>query len=89
MSKPLKFALASERLLMSVIFRSSNTVSLLCQIAEMEGDNSLFIKAEAAIRESYGDTPDGSGDILYLWGYILFKQARYAEPVPNMRSYLR
>jgi len=51
------------------------------KLTEMEGDNSLFIKAEAAIRESYqtATLQTNQIDILYLWGYILFKQARYAE----------
>ena len=51
------------------------------KLMEMEGDNSLFIKAEAAIRESYqtATLQTDQIDILYLWGYILFKQARYAE----------
>ena len=51
------------------------------KLTEMEGDNSLFIKAEAAIRESYQTATLQTNQItiLYLWGSILFKQARYAE----------
>ena len=51
------------------------------KLAETEGDGSLYIKAEAAITESYqiAILQSDQVDILYLWGYILFKQGRYAE----------
>ena len=51
------------------------------QLAEMEGDVSFYIKAEAAAKESYETAIVGSDqtDALYLWGYILFKQERYEE----------
>ena len=51
------------------------------QLAEAEGDVSLYIKAEAAAKESYemAIIPSDQSDALYLWGYILFKQARYEE----------
>ena len=51
------------------------------KLAETEGDVSLYIKAEAAARESYETAilPSDQADALYLWGYILFKQERYAE----------
>ena len=51
------------------------------KLAETEGDVSLYIKAEAAIKESYQTAilQDDQMHILYLWGYILFKQTRYEE----------
>ena len=51
------------------------------KLAEMEGDVSLYTKAEAAIRGSYQIAifRYDQAHILYLWGYILFKQARYEE----------
>lgn len=51
------------------------------KLAEAEADVSLYIKAEEAINESYQSAILQSDqiDILYLWGYILFKQARYEE----------
>ena len=51
------------------------------KLAEAEGDVSLYIKAEAAVQESYQTAifPYDQAHILYLWGYILFKQARYEE----------
>lgn len=51
------------------------------QLAEVEGDISAYTKAETAIRESYqtATLQTNQADILYLWGYILFKQGRYAE----------
>ena len=51
------------------------------KLVETEGDVSLYIKAEAAARESYqaAVVPSDQVDALYLWGYILFKQARYEE----------
>ena len=49
--------------------------------SEAEEDVSLYIKAEAAVKESYQTAilESDQGHILYLWGYILFKQARYEE----------
>ena len=51
------------------------------KLAETEGDVSLYIKAEAAAKESYETAIVRSDktDTLYLWGYILFRQARYKE----------
>ncbi len=51
------------------------------KLAEMEADVSLYIKAEDAVKESYQTAilESDQADILYLWGYILFKQARYEE----------
>ena len=51
------------------------------KLAEAEGDVSLYVKAEAAVRESYQTAIVASdqADALYLWGYTLFKQARYEE----------
>ena len=51
------------------------------KLAEAEDDVSLYLKAEAAIRDSYqlAIFPYDQAHILYLWGYILFKQARYEE----------
>ena len=49
------------------------------KLAEAEGDVSLYVKAEAAAQESYQTAIVASdrADALYLWAYILFKQARY------------
>ena len=51
------------------------------KLAEAEKDTSLYIKAEVAVRESYQTAilSSDQADALYLWGYILFKQGRYAE----------
>ena len=51
------------------------------KLAEVEADVSLYIKAEAAARESYETAilPSDREKVLYLWAYILFKQGRYAE----------
>lgn len=51
------------------------------KVAETEADVSFYIKAEAAVKESYQTATLQSDrvDILYLWGYILFKQAKYVE----------
>ncbi len=51
------------------------------KLAEAERDVSLYVQAEAAARESYETARLSSdqADALYLWGYILFKQGRYAE----------
>ena len=51
------------------------------KLAEAEGDISLYVKAEAAARESYETAilPSDQADALYLWGYTLFKQERYEE----------
>ena len=51
------------------------------KLAEAEGDISLYIKAEAAARKSSETAvlPSDQVDVLYLWGYILFKQERYEE----------
>ncbi len=51
------------------------------KLAEVEGDVSFYIKAEASVKESY-ETAILASDrekALYLWAYILFKQGRYAE----------
>ena len=51
------------------------------KLAEAEEDVSLYIKATAAVKESYQTAilESDQGHILYLWGYILSKQARYEE----------
>ena len=51
------------------------------KLAEVEGDVSFYIKAETVVRESYERAidPFDLADARYLWGYILFKQARYEE----------
>ena len=51
------------------------------KLAEAEGDISLYIKAEAAAREGYQTAilQSDQADLIYLWGYILFKQGRYEE----------
>ena len=51
------------------------------KLAEAEGDVSLYIKAEAEAKSSYQAAiiRSDQADALYLWGYILYKQERYAE----------
>ena len=51
------------------------------KLAEVESDVSLYTKAEGAARESYQAAiiPSDRADALYLWSYILFKQARYEQ----------
>ena len=51
------------------------------KVAETEADVSFYIKAEDAVKESYQTAilQSDQAEILYLWGYILFKQARYEE----------
>lgn len=51
------------------------------RLAEAEDDDSLYIKAEEEARESYETAiiPSDQVNALYLWGYTLFKQARYEE----------
>ena len=51
------------------------------KVAETEADVSFYIKAESAVEESYQTAilETDQAEILYLWGYILFKQARYEE----------
>ena len=51
------------------------------RLAEVEGDASLYIRAEEVVKEGYRTATRRSDQmgVLYLWGYILFKQARYAE----------
>lgn len=51
------------------------------KLAEVEGDVSFYIKAEAMVKESYETAilPPDQAKVLYLWGYILFKQGRYEE----------
>ena len=51
------------------------------KLAEVEGDVSFYIEAETVVRESCEGAidPFDLADALYLWGYILFKQARYEE----------
>ena len=51
------------------------------KLAEVEADVSLYIQAEAAVKESYETAilPSDREKVLYLWAYILFKQGRYAE----------
>ena len=51
------------------------------KLAEAEENVPLYVKAEAAARESYETAihPSDQANILYLWGYILFQQGRYEE----------
>jgi tetratricopeptide (TPR) repeat protein len=51
------------------------------KLADAETDISLYIKAEEVIKESYQTAilESDQAEILYLWGYILFKQERYQE----------
>ena len=60
------------------------------QLAEVEGDVSLYSKAEAAATECYETAinPSNRADALYLWGYILFKQARYEEAGTKFKALL-
>ena len=62
-------------------FFSYHIAFCYAKLAEAEKDVSLYIKAEAAARESYETAilQFDQADALYLWGYILFKQGRYAE----------
>ena len=58
------------------------------KLAEANGDVSLYVKAEATVRESYESAifPNDQADVLYLWGYILFKQGRYAEALSKFKK---
>lgn len=58
------------------------------ELAEAEGDISLYTKAEAAIIESYqmAMLQSDQAPILYLWGHILFKQARYEEALTKFET---
>ena len=58
------------------------------KLAEVEGDAPFYTKAEAAIRESYQTAilSTHRAHILYLWGYILFKQERYEEASAKFKS---
>ena len=58
------------------------------KLAEVEGDVSLYVKAEAAARESYETAIllSDQADALYLWGYILFKQERYAKALSKFEE---
>ena len=60
------------------------------QLAEVEGDVSLYGKAEAAVTECYETAinPSNQANALYLWGYILFKQARYEEAGAKFKALL-
>lgn len=51
------------------------------KLAEVEADVSLYSKAEAAVRESYetATLESEQAAALHLWGYILFRQARYVQ----------
>ena len=51
------------------------------KLAEVEDDIFLYNKAEAAVKESYQTATHGSdrAAALHLWGYILFRQARYVQ----------
>ena len=70
------------------IFISCFIAFCYAKLAEAEGDAPLYIKAEAAIRESYQTAilPDHQARILYLWGYILLKQGRYEEASAKFKS---
>ena len=58
------------------------------KLAEANGDISLYVKAEATARESYETAilPPDQTDVLYLWGYILFKQGRYTEALSKFEE---
>ncbi|MDE0688037.1 MAG: DUF2225 domain-containing protein [Candidatus Poribacteria bacterium] len=58
------------------------------KLAEANGDVSLYVKAETAVRESYETAvlPPDQADVLYLWGYILFKQGRYTEALSKFEQ---
>ena len=60
------------------------------KLAEAEGDISLYVKAEAAAKQSYQTAmlPSDQADALYLWGYILYKQERYAEARAKFKKLL-
>ena len=58
------------------------------KLAEANRDASLYVEAEAAVRESYETAvfPRDQADVLYLWGYILFKQGRYTEALSKFEE---
>ena len=60
------------------------------KLAEAEGDISLYSKAEAAAKASYETArlDSDQADALYLWGYLLFKQARYEEAAAKFEALL-
>ena len=60
------------------------------KLAEAEGDVSLYSKAEAAAKASYETArlDSDQADALYLWGYLLFKQARYEEAAAKFEALL-
>ena len=51
------------------------------KLAESEADVSLYVKAEEVVKDSFQTAVLHSDQarVLYLWGFILFKQARYEE----------
>ena len=61
------------------------------KLAEAEGDISLYVKAEAAAKQSYETAilPSDQADALYLWAYILFKQARYEAARTKFEALLK
>ena len=60
------------------------------KVADTEGEVSFYHHAEAAVKASYetATVRSDQAQILYLWGYILFKQARYAEARPKFEAVL-
>ena len=56
--------------------------------AEVDNDFSLYTKAEVAVLESYQTAVllHHKARILYLWGYILFKQGRYEEAIAKFEA---
>ena len=58
------------------------------KLAEAEADVALYAKAEAAVRKSFQTAiiPYHQAHILYLWGYILFKQKRYEEASAKFKA---
>ena len=61
------------------------------KLAEAEGDVSLYVKAEAAVQESYQTAivDADRADALYLWAYILFKQEHYEEARAKFEALLK
>ena len=69
-------------------FVKYHTAFCYAKLAAANGDASLYVKAEAAARESYETAilRRDQADVLYLWGYILFKQGRYTEALSKFEQ---
>ena len=89
--KHLQFAFDREVIHVGVLMHLKYSIAFCyTELAEVEGDVSLYSKAEAAATECYETAinPSNQADALYLWGYILFKQARYKEAGAKFKALL-